>query len=124
MAVVVTLFLAIILSGVPATIACVKSCGADSSPATAAGSCHDHASTAPATSRMTSGSEECDTTLNVTPFLVETTLRSGSVTTAQPAVITPTASQATAALASPRVFIKGRATGPPFVQLPPAILRI
>lgn len=124
MAVIVTLFLASMLSGVPATIACAKLCGADSSPAPAAGSCHDHASIAPPTSRMTGGSEECDTALNVTPFLVETTLRSVSVTTAQPAALTPAARHATAALASPVVLIKGRATRPPFVQLPPAILRI
>jgi hypothetical protein len=120
----VTLFLAITLSGLPATIACVRSCGAEPRQTTAAGSCHDHASTAPGKSRITSGAEECDTTPSVTPFLVETTLRPLSVMTAQPAVITRITSQTTADLASQGVFINGRGTGPPVIELRSTILRI
>ena len=120
----VTLFLAITLSGFPATVACVRSCGAERGQTTAAGSCHDHASSAPGKSCITSGAEECDTTLNVTPFLVETTLRLSGATTTQPVIITPTIGHASVVLASPGAFIKGRATGPYLVQLRSTILRI
>ena len=124
MTVAITLLLAITLSGVPGTLACARLCGVESSPAGSAGTCHGHSSSTLSKSRITSGSEECATTPNVAPFLVERTLRSSTVVTVQPAVVNPATGHAAVLLADAGELTKRRATGPPLVQSPSAILRI
>jgi len=79
----VTLFVALTLTGLPATLACMERC-ARSVPADAAAACHDHAPAPPPTDHeMGAARALCGAPVIEMPFLVEATRGALAISTTQ-----------------------------------------
>ena len=115
------LLIALVLTGIPATLACARLC----TPAVSAdaGACHDHTS-APAGPGIAAEAGDCIELVAGTPFLVEATAGSVIGPAAQPAVIAPVLGSAAADLTDDAVVRTGPANLPPPARFRSVVLRI